>query len=372
MLQVNTGKLFARGVGRTNALRGVLYSNGWFQLNDVETAAGTLRATGGERGDLAVVYELEERIEEAKVDPGVLVSHGVSPYLRDFAVLASFGLNLIVSTDVNVVRSLTNSQFGSSSYSPPKDFVSRFFDPQVVAGPDECEEFADLVDSLLSLERRYFFAATRAIKTYVAALHSIPDDLGLSYTLMVSAVETLITYFDGFQSNWSDVDQRKRIAVDTALLNASTETAEAVRAAIMKAEHNAMVRRYREFIMSKIGASYFRTVGASSNRAVSRCELPFALRQAYGLRSQYIHSAMPLPDALTMPHGHREVVEIERRPVLTIQGLARVTRHTIRRFIADGPKVEIEEYDYSLERAGVVSMQVAPQYWVGRPLTDAL
>lgn len=372
MLQINTGKLFNRGIGRTNALRGVLYSNGWFHFNDVETAAGTLRATGGERGDLAVVYELEERIEEAKVEPGVLVSHGVSPYLRDFAVLASFGLNLIVSTDVNVVRRLTNSQFGFLSYSPPKDFVSRFFDPQVVAGPGECEEFADLVDDLLALERRHFLAAMRAIKTYVAALHSIPDDLGLSYTLMVSAVETLVKDFDGFQSNWSDVDERKRMAVDTALLNASTETAEAVRAAIMKAEHNAMVRRYREFIMSKIGASYFRIVGVSSNRAVSRRELPFALRQAYGLRSQYIHSAMPLPDALTMPHGHREVAEIDRRPVLTIQGLARVTRHAIRRFIADGPKVEAEEYDYSLERAGVVSMQMAPQYWVGRPLTDAL
>ncbi|WP_339696177.1 hypothetical protein [Celeribacter baekdonensis] len=371
MLQINNGKLFTRGVGRTNALRGVLYSNGCFHFDDLETAAGTLRATGGERGDLAVVYELEERIEKAKEEPGVLVSHGVTPYLRDFAVLASFGLNLIVSTDVNVVRRLTNSQFGFSSHSPPKEFISRFFDPQVVAGPDECEEFADLVDSLLALERRHFLAAMRAIKTYVAALHSIPDDLGLSYTLMVSAVETLVQDFDGFESNWSDVDERKRLAVDAALLNATVETAEKVRAAILKAEHNAMARRYRDFIMSKIEASYFRTVSASSNRAVTRRELPLALRQAYGLRSQYIHSAMPLPDALTMPHGHREVVEIERRPVLMIQGLARVTRHAIRRFIADGPKVETEEYDYSLERAGIVSMQMAPQYWVGHPLSDA-
>lgn len=159
--------------------------------------------------------------------------------------------------------------------------------------------------------------------------------------------------------------------MDTALLNATTETAEAVRAAIVKVEHNAMTRRYRDFVMSKIEAPYFRTLDVSSNRAASRRELPLALRQAYGLRSQYIHSAKPLPDALTIPHGHREVAEIERRPVLTIQGLARITRHAIRRFIVDGPKVETEEYDYSLERAGVVSMQMAPQYWVGRPLTDA-
>ena len=78
MLQINTGKLFTRGVGRTNALRGVLYSNGRFRFDDVETAAGTLRATEGERGDLAVVYELEEQIEDEEVGPGVLASHGVT------------------------------------------------------------------------------------------------------------------------------------------------------------------------------------------------------------------------------------------------------------------------------------------------------
>jgi len=370
MLQINSGKLFNRGVGRTNALRGVLYSNGWFYQDDLETAAGTLRATGGERGDLAVVYELEERIEDEKDGPSVLISHTVTPYLRDFAVLASFGLNLIVSTDVNVVRRLTNSQIGFASNSPPKEFIRRFFDPQVVASPTEREAFVDIVDDLLALERRHFLAAMRAIKTYVAALHSIPDDLGLSYTLLVSAVETLVQDFDGFQSSWPDVEERKRKAVDVALLDASTDTAEAVRAAIVDVEHIAMSRRYRDFIMSKIEASYFRTVSVASKHAITRRELPLALRQAYSLRSQYIHSAKPAPDALTMPHAHGEVAEIERRPVLTMQGLARVTRHVIRRFISDGPKVETEEYDYNLERAGVVSMPMAPQYWVGRPLKD--
>ena len=270
-----------------------------------------------------------------------------------------------------MVRRLTNSQIGFASHSPPKDFISRFFDPQVIASPIEREAFVEIVDDLLALERRHFLAAMRAIKTYVAALHSIPDDLGLSYTLLVSAVETLVQDFDGFQPSWPDVEERKRKAVDVALLDASIDTAEAVRAAIVEVEHIAMSRRYRDFVMSKIEAPYFRTVSAASKHAITRRELPLALRQAYGLRSQYIHSARPVPDALAMPHAHGEVVEIERRPVLTMQGLARVTRHVIWRFISDGPKVETEEYDYNLERAGVVSMQMAPQYWVGHPLKDA-
>jgi len=46
MLQINSGKLFARRIGRTNHLRGVLYSNlELFYGYDVVTAAGSLRET---------------------------------------------------------------------------------------------------------------------------------------------------------------------------------------------------------------------------------------------------------------------------------------------------------------------------------------
>lgn len=50
MLQINSGKLFQNGIGRTNSLRGVLYTNlklPW--QRDVVTAAGTLRETDGGR-----------------------------------------------------------------------------------------------------------------------------------------------------------------------------------------------------------------------------------------------------------------------------------------------------------------------------------
>ncbi|WP_253279962.1 hypothetical protein, partial [Phaeobacter sp. 11ANDIMAR09] len=57
---------------------------------------------------------------------------------------------------------------------------------------------------------------------------------------------------------------------------------------------------------------------------------------------------------------------------LTLQGLKRITHHTIRQFVRDSPKTETESYDYSLERAGIVQVQLASQYWVGKPLNDAV
>ena len=57
--------------------------------------------------------------------------------------------------------------------------------------------------------------------------------------------------------------------------------------------------------------------------------------------------------------------------MLTLEGLSRVTRHVIRRFVATQPKVDSEVYDYSRERAGIVFIERASQYWIGKPFSDA-
>lgn len=50
------------------------------------------------------------------------------------------------------------------------------------------------------------------------------------------------------------------------------------------------------------------------------------------------------------------------------QGLSRLARHVITNFIKCQKIVDSEEYDYSLERAGVIQVPLAPQYWVGKPI----
>lgn len=152
----------------------------------------------------------------------------------------------------------------------------------------------------------------RAIRTFVAGLHSIPDDLGLAYTLFVSATETLAQESADHESCWLDVEERKRVAIDQALNGASDEVAEAVRNAIVQTENGRLALRYREFVLSFVDANYFRTGAALEGRPVTRRQLPQALRQAYSLRSKYIHTATPLPDALDMPHGHAETADVNR------------------------------------------------------------
>jgi hypothetical protein len=372
MLQINSGKLFTRGTGRTNQLRGVLYANIDLSFGaDVVTAAGTLRQTDGGRGSRAIVFEIEERIEAAEIGPGVLASHTIAPFLADFSALATFGLRAIVSPDPQVVAGLVSDAPGLASYDPPRKFTQRYFDERIVLQDGEAESFAALADRLIALERKSFLAAMRAVRTFVSGLHRMRDDLALAYTLFVSAVESLAQQFDGHAPVWQDLDERKRNPVDMALARASKATGAQVREAILGAERGSLARRYRAFALHHVGPDYFRADGLLAGGAVARHELGEALTQAYILRSRYVHNLQALPDAIRLASDAFEVTEIARRPVLTFQGLIRLTRHVILAFIESSLAIAHESYDYNLEQSGVVQVRLAPEYWVGRPLRRA-
>ena len=282
MLQINTGKLFSMGIGRTNQLRGVLYTNlklPW--RDDIVTKAGTLRSTDGRKGSQALVYELLENMEQAGEASGILVSHNVQPYIQDFSAVASFALNAIVTPDPELTAQLTNGEPGLSSYHPPSQFIRRCFDPELYITDLDAQELVDFCEQLVGVERRVYLGAMRAIKTYVAGIHRIRDDLGLAYTLMVSAIESLAQDFDGYSSTWEDVDVRKRVPIDEALECVESEVGLEVRAAILTTEHLALGRRYREFVLSHVDESYYRTGDALVGYAIAQCDLVEALRQAY-------------------------------------------------------------------------------------------
>ena len=372
MLQINTGKLYEHGVGRTNHLTGVLYSNARLPSErPIVTAAATLKSTGFGTADMALVYELEERIEAQKDGPGVLVSHTVAPFLDDFASVASFGLEAIVSRDADSARYLTGGRPGYSSLGPPGEFVSRVFERTIYVTDEKAAEFEGFVEKLLGLERRTYLAAMRAIRTFVAGIQRIADDLPLAYTMIVSSTESLAQDFDGFEPTWPDIEDRKRHALDRALYGADQHVADSVREALLRHEHAAIARRYRAFMLSHADDSYFRKDGVAGGRPVARYELEQALRQAYNLRSSNVHRLSALPTSISHPHDHWESTTIDRRPVLTFQGLYRLTRSVIEHFVETGQKVETETYDYTLEQSGVISVEFAPQYWVWRPLADA-
>lgn len=371
MLQINTGKLFANGFGRTNLLRGVLYSNmGLMISDDIQTLAGTLRNTGGQNSN-AIVYELEERIEESIASAGVLVSHGVDPFLHDFAAVASFALNITMSPNSNLVNRLTGGERSLASYALPSKYLRRCFDKDIFLKADEAAHFKTFIEQLLGLERKTFLSVMRAIKTYVTGVHRIADDLSLSYTLMVTAIESLAQSFDGHLTTWDDVNLKKREPIDQILERVEGSIANEIRETIRSVEHLSLRNRYCGFVLSNIDSNFYRTNDALQPNSVARCDLTEALKNAYEIRSKYVHRLLVLPDEIKLPFDYREVVHPKRKPTLTLQGMARVTRYVIKSFVEKSPKVDREIYDYRLEEAGVTMVRLAPEYWLAKPLKDA-
>lgn len=369
MLQINSGKLYQRGVGRRNNLRGVLYTNLKLMGREepIVTVAGNLLPSDSRHSPNTVVYELVEQMETAEVAPGVLISHTVEPYLHDFSAVVAFALRVTCTPDVDLSSRLLSGRRSLAVFTPPAKLLERVFDQQVWCREEDVDSLSLFVKQLIALERKSFLAAMKAIRTYVTGLHRVVDDLELAYTLLVASIESLAQDFDGHDGVWSDVDDAKRRAIDRSLKGVDDAVGSQVREAIVKNEHLALARRFREFALDHIEPRYFREDAVGKVGALGRSDLRDALKEAYRLRSRYVHNLHRLPDLLTSDFNLSESVRSGHATFLTFQGLARLAREVIWEFVNRRPKVDAEIYDYSLERHGVIQAQLAPEYWIGRP-----
>ncbi len=311
-----------------------------------------------------MVYEFTEFMEQSPAS-GVLASHGIVPYIYDFSAIVSLALNATCTVDPEMASRLLGGKRGTKVHFPPQEFIPRIFDKQIWCQEKDSELLIEIANDLIGLQRKSFLASMRAIRTYVVGLHRIPDDLELAYVLLVASVESLAQNFDGFQPLWDDYNEAKKFRIDDALLNADEDTAEKVRTAILEVEQHSLARRFREFAMAHLSPAYFREDAIGIVNPASKTDLHGALREAYQLRSRYIHSLQELPRQLAMATFTGETTRIDGKTHLTLRGMARLARHVIVEFIRRQPKVEAEEYDYSRERAGIVWMPLAAQYWVG-------
>lgn len=365
MLQINTGKLFSRPIGRQNHLRGVLYTNLIFANTPLITNIGKLTLTSELfRHPQTIIYEFMEQFEEVS-EPEVLISHGADPYLDDISVIISFALNGICTPDFELTSRLISGQRGLLTGVAPNNVIRRTFNEKIHCTMDEEQFLSKFLLQLVGLHRKTYLSVMRAIRTYITALHRVADDLELSYTLMVAAIESLAQDFDGHQADWDSYDERKRTAIDKALLGADDNIKISVRQAILDIEHTSLSKRFRNFVAEYVSPDYFEKGFNNEDSPLGRAELPEVLNAAYQIRSKYIHQLKQLPSSMSWGHGYRETILEDRTLNLTLQGLSRLVRHIITEFIWRQPVINKEEYNYSLERAGIAQIKLAPEYWVG-------
>ncbi|OBR53099.1 hypothetical protein [Paraburkholderia tropica] len=362
MLQISTGKFFGTGETYDTLHRGVLYSNfGMFSRDSITTEAGSL-SSAARWGDIeSLVCEVIER----QPSPGVLISVGPDAFIHDFAAVASFALQRLLTPDRDLAVRLLTAQLPPLGIPKlPKQYVSKVFDTSPPPDVEAHTKLSTVVSDLLKLDRKSYMGAMKAIRRYVTAMHRLGDDLDLAYALFVAAIESLAQEFDDFNPDWEDYDQKKRGPVDAALHGASPEISLAVRTAILTSEHVAIGRRFREFTIAHLTADFFRGDAQGRLAPVGRGDLEIGLRNAYNIRSGYVHTLKSIPKNLASPFVLVDMMHVDGAPHLTFEGLARVARAVILEFVRRAPTSEKEVYEYTADFPNLLRAPLDPSLWI--------
>ncbi|MDD2467464.1 MAG: hypothetical protein PHI97_26065 [Desulfobulbus sp.] len=374
MLQISTGKFFETTDPEQlyeTTHRGVLYTNYNFFDDRISTCAGDILPVARWGDFQTITCEVIERLPKPNRDPmpgDVVSAGGQDTMIQDFAALVSFSLNAVCTPDQNLARQLITTQRPPlGTYALPRDYISRMFDTNIQYRVEDLDTLKSFVFGLMGLKRKWYSAAIRAVRRYVTAMHRLSDDLDMSYALLVASIESLAQEFDGFIPIWDDIADRKRIFVDKALESAPNEICERVREAILKSEHAALKRRFCEFTNKYLQSCFFRDESYNQQFPAGRSEIEIALKYAYDVRSAYIHALKPLPENLVMMPNFGDIRIIGHHPYLTFNGLARIARHVIFNFIEKSPKVDNESFNFTSEYPGMITVEMASEYWIGNP-----
>lgn len=349
MLQAASGKLFEkRDSLRINIKRGVIYTNiNFYREEPLVTAIGSMCKLDSLGKPSKFLYELKEHMESSEPRAGVILSRSMSAYIDDFADVASFSLRAICTPSVHLADRLLN-QHERASVQHPRTRVAKFYDESVFITNEDYEEFERFAKDLIELRRDTYLAVIQAIRTYVAAVHRLSDDLNLSYTLLVLTIESLAQKFDGYEPSWDNVESKKRESIDRVLADIDLGHAERVREAILETEHQRLGYRFKKFILAYLPSDYFSKQADHEKFPIGRREMNDALDNLYGTRSGYVHTLKPLTKEFLHFASYRESYEDFGKVLFTFQGLFRLVRAVIVEFVMRSEKVEHDpcSHDY--------------------------
>lgn len=381
MLQISTGMYFEPNAPVHEYTHREVYFTNIGLITDEDTASSapvelpiggfTFATTVGNVN--SVMVEVVDRLEKLNEDgsPAVMVATGGTEHLDDAADVLAFTLNVTISRDAALVRRLVPTQIPAGPGRGAAGILRRTCDPTVAVRVGDLERASRFMDKLLSLERTYYDAAIRAIRTVVDASLLVADEPGLAYTLYVAALESLAQLAIPAETvhDWERYDSKKRKLFETAFTDAALDPhqTELIRAAVMEADQLALARRFSEFTLNHVAPEFYRAEAAEAVLPIRAVDLPNALAVAYKLRSRNVHLLQELAPELWAVANRADTVRFERRFVLGLEGLNRLARHVVTQFVERSPSGVDAGFKYRDALPGKVRVELAAQYWIHRP-----
>lgn len=369
MLQIISGKFFKSDDRYIHEAKGITYSNySWSQ--PIKTCIATLEPVDTYRSVSSYVINYINQIEkEEKEHKGLtLVRIGDSEIIQQFQLLCILGLKAFFDIDRNNVEINCRKVPKSSSdrYLPSK-FVSRFFEYQINGKINEIEAFVEFVDKVIGLPREKYLVVINCLKNFSQSLQVLNYNLDLAYSMLVYCLESLSQSFDEFEPSWVDYDTEIRNKLEPCFCKIDTDVTDKIRKILLESKESRLQKRFIDFIDNYTSNSFFTNEAANIKKALRKSELRQVLRNAYFMRSKYVHVLKPILEQLKIPAiAEGDIFYWRNEPYLTFGGLVRLAYHVIYNFIQRQEYLEIEDYDWRRDLPGVITMEVAPQYWISQ------
>ncbi len=371
MLQIISGKFFGGGTINEQECDSVLYSN-YSWIAPILTSNMQLRPIDGYRSRItAYAVRYTSRYEQLNVPEGkaVLVHPHATPAVHQFRLLACFCFQAFFHEDRNYVETLCRPQARHSEDGHiPSQFVRRYFDLSLHGAHDEVVEFPQFVDKVVGLSRRKFKLFMSCVETFFDALESIETNFDLAYSMFAYLLETLSKECDEYTPQCSDYDSKTREKLDRELSKVEADTASRIRTILLDESHLKLTQRFIDGISGLIDDSFFLSEAKGRTHALPKSQLRQVLRKLYKTRSGYVHELKSVQSHLRHPeiteNGNSDLFVWENEPFLSLSGLVRLTHHALRQYLHRQPQITKEDYEWRNELPGIITMQMAPQYWI--------
>lgn len=370
MLQIVQGAYF-RDVPLTDELqRAVCYTNlRASREQDLTFAFGRLLPSTAFRGPCTITIEAREQLEAVdwNGNPEVLAATSGDQLIDEIAAVVSFAVNVTCVRDGDMARRLiaVREDAGASRIGAAS-LLRRTFDATVILKDEDVVDLDRFVRALVALERPSYEAAMRAIRRFVDATHIVEESPDLSYTLMVAALESLGQAATPRRATWSEYETTKRKRIDAATVGLDAEARDRIREAVLANEHLGLQRRFVAFVLDHVEPSFYRNEALGAIRPIAATELPNALRIAYAIRSRSMHTLAELERELWMAADRSDTQVLQEGKALALEGLARLSRHVIRRFVERGPVGVDATFNYRSALPGIMMIRLASQHWLNR------
>ena len=362
MLQIISGKFFTSDDRESHPGKGITYSN-YSWIAPITTSVATIEPVYFSSSNVTqYVISYLNQIEK----DGFLIRVGDPEIVHQFQLLCIFGLRAYFNidrdkVDVNCreVPKTSNDNF------LPSKFTTRFFEPKINGKQEEVTEFIKLVNHTIGLPRKTYEIVMNCMENFTNSLQSINYNLDLAYSMMIYSLEALSQLFDGYQPTWEDYDQSIAKRLEAEFCKVENNIAENIKQILLKSSHQKLQKRFIDFVMNNVKNSYFLEEAAEQTGVIRKSELLRALKNAYNMRSKYVHQLQQIPHQMHHPDiGKGDVFYWENDVYFTYNGLTRLAYHVIKNFILDQAIIETEKFDWRRNLPGVMTLQLSPEYWV--------